>query len=57
MTDYSEIMQHLPSLLRQREDALRDCDFEKAKDLTSQIMDIDDELYDWLLDKLLEEKK
>ena len=57
MTDYSEIMQYLPSLLRQREDALRDCDFEKAMTFSVQIIQTEYRLYAWLSDKLWEEKK
>lgn len=52
MTDYSEIMQDLPRLQRERDDALRDEDWHTAIGLTVKIATIDSDLYNWLDVKL-----
>jgi hypothetical protein len=53
MKDYSEIMQDLPQLQREREDALRGEDWYRAAKLTINIWEIDSLLLAWLIEKIL----
>jgi hypothetical protein len=53
MLDYSEIMQDLPRLQREREDALRCEDWQTAIKLTINIWKIDSYLISWLIEKIL----
>jgi hypothetical protein len=49
--DYSEIMQDMPRLQRDREDALRSEDWQKAIKLTIEIGEINYELRLWIIKK------
>jgi hypothetical protein len=51
MKDYSEIMQDLPRVQREREDALRSEDWQKAIKLTIEIGEINYELRLWIIKK------
>jgi hypothetical protein len=51
MLDYSEIMQAIPRLQRERDDALRSEDWRKAVKLTIAISKIDSFLIEWLYRK------
>jgi hypothetical protein len=48
MIDYSAIMQELPRLHRERDDALRDTDWQKALDINLDVLAIDRLLHNWL---------
>jgi hypothetical protein len=52
MLDYSEIMQAMPRLHRERDDALRCENWYLAIGLTVKIATIDSDLFKWLDDKL-----
>jgi hypothetical protein len=52
MKDYSEIMQDLPRLHRERDDALQRENWNLAMILPVEISTIDSDLYTWLDDKL-----
>lgn len=52
--DYSEIMQDLPALNRQRDDALRNLDWAEAYKLTMDIADAEHKIFWWLYDKGVE---
>jgi hypothetical protein len=53
MLDYSEIMQDLPRIQREREDALRSEDWSSAAELTINIWKIDSLLLAWLIENIL----
>jgi hypothetical protein len=53
MLDYSEIMQDLPQIQRERDDSLRSEDWYGAVKLTINIWKIDSLLIVWLIEKIL----
>jgi hypothetical protein len=48
MIDYSSIMQELPRLQRERDDALRDANWQKAVDINLEVVAIERLLHHWL---------
>ncbi len=52
MTDYSEIMQDLPRLIRERDDALRNEDWSHALDLSNMIGTIEMFTSVWITEKI-----